>query len=171
VLCVFTMTALYSFRALLRVFHGKPAWTTAPKESPPTMLVPILILALSVITAWVVLQAQPLLSSYSWIPDNSTLGASLSVLALCVVLAYVVFIPDYQRVLSAIQSNRVLLGLRDYLHEGLGFDMLYQWVYSGIMRPLSIAVSYIQSGLIRVNMALLLLPVAVLFVLFAVGVL
>jgi len=171
VLCVFVMTALYSFRALLRVFHGKPAWTKAPKESPPTMLVPILILAFSVLTAWAVLQAQPLLSSYSWIPDATTLGASLSVLALCAALAYVVFIPDYKKVLGVIQSNRGLLGLRDYLHEGLGFDMLYQWIYSGIMRPLSNAVSYIQSGLIRANMALLLLPVAVLFVLFAVGVL
>jgi len=171
VLCVFAMTALYSFRALFRVFHGKPAWATAPKESPPTMVVPILILAISVLTAWVVLQAQPLLSSYSWLPDATTLGSSLSVLGLCAVLAYVVFIPDYKRVLGVIQSNRGLLGLRDFLHSGLGFDLLYQWVYDGIMRPLSIAVSYIQSGLIRANMALLLFPVVVIFVLFAIGVL
>jgi len=171
VLCVFAMTALYSFRALFRVFHGKPAWTTAPKESPPTMVVPILILAISVLTAWVVLQAQPLLSSYSWLPDATTLGASLSVLGLCAILTYVVFIPDYMRVLSVIQSNRGLLSLRNYLHGGLGFDLLYQWIYDGIMRPLSIAVSYIQSGLLRANMALLLFPVAVIFVLFAVGVL
>ena len=171
VLCVIAMTALYSFRALFRVFHGKPAWATAPKESPPTMVVPILILAISVLTAWVVLQAQPLLSSYSWLPDATTLGSSLSVLGLCAVLAYVVFIPDYKRVLGVIQSNRGLLGLRDYLHSGLGFDLLYQWVYDGIMRPLSIAVSYIQSGLIRANMALLLFPVVVIFVLFAIGVL
>jgi len=168
---VFAFTALYSFRALLRVFHGKPAWTFAPKESPPTMVVPILILAISVLAAWIVLQAQPLLSSYSWIPDATTLAASLTVLGVCAALAYLVFIPDYQKVLGVIQSNRGLLDLRNYLHEGLGFDMLYQWVYSGIMRPLSIAVSYVQTGLIRANMALLLFPVAVLFFLFAVGVL
>jgi hypothetical protein len=39
------------------------------------------------------------------------------------------------------------------------------------MRPLSIAVSYIQTGMIRANMALLLFAAAVLFLLFAVGVL
>lgn len=171
VLCVFALTTLYSFRALLRVFHGKPAWTTAPRESPPTMVVPILILAFSVLTAWAILQAQPLLSNLSWIPDATTLGASLSVLVLCAALAYFVFISNYQKVLGAVQSRRLLLGLRDYLHEGLGFDMLYQWVYTGIMRPLSAAVSHLQTGLIRVNMGLLLLAAAVLFVLFAVGVL
>jgi len=171
VMCAFVMTALYSFRALLRTFHGKPAWKEAPKESPPTMLVPIIVLAVSVLTAWVVLQAQPLLSSYSWVPDATTLGASLSILALCAALAYVAFIPNYQKVVGVIQSSKGLLGLRSFLHDGLGFDRLYQWVYNGIMRPLSIAVSYIQTGLIRANMALLLLPVAVLFFLFAVGVL
>lgn len=171
VLCAFVLTTLYSFRALFRTFHGKPAWTTTPKESPPTMLVPILVLAASVLAAWAVLQAQPLLSGVSWMPDATTLGTSLSVLALCAALAYFVFIPNYQKVLAAVQSSRVPLALREYLHEGLGFDMLYQWVYSGIMRPLSTAVSYIQSGLIRANMALLLFAAALLFVLFAVGVL
>jgi len=171
VLCVFTLTALYSFRALLRVFHGKRGWTETPKESPPTMLVPILILAFSVLTGWAILQVQPLLSSVSWVPSAATLGASLTVLGLCAALAYFAFLPNYQKVLGVIQSNKGLLSLRGFLHEGLGFDRLYQWVYSGIMRPLSVAVSYIQTGLVRANMALLLLPVAVLFVLFAVGVL
>ncbi|HXW94342.1 MAG TPA: NADH-quinone oxidoreductase subunit L [Nitrososphaerales archaeon] len=171
VLCVFTFTALYSFRALLRVFHGKPGWTKAPKESPPTMVVPILVLALSVLVAWAILQAQPLLSSVSWVPSAATLATSLTVLGLCAGIAYFAFLQDYQRVLGVIQSNRGLLGLRGFLHEGLGFDRLYQWVYSGVMRPLSRAVSYIQTGLIRANMALLLLAAAVLFVLFAMGVL
>jgi NADH-quinone oxidoreductase subunit L len=171
VLCVFSLTALYSFRALFRVFHGKPGWTKTPKESPPTMVVPILILAVSVLFGWVVLQEQPLLSSVSWVPDATTFGASLTVLGLCAALAYFAFLPDYQRVLAVIQSNRGLLGLRDYLHEGLGFDLLYAWIYSGIMRPLSILVSYVQTGLIRVNMALLLFATAVIFLLFAMGVL
>ena len=171
VLCVFALTALYSFRALFRVFFGKPGWTKTPKESPPTMVVPIVILALSVLTAWVILQAQPLLSSVSWVPSVTTLGASLTVLGLCAAIAYFAFVPDYQKVLGFIQSHGGLLALRGFLHEGLGFDKLYQWVYSGIMRPLSIAVSYIQTGMIRANMALLLFAAAVLFLLFAVGVL
>jgi NADH-quinone oxidoreductase subunit L len=169
--CVFALTALYSFRALFRVFHGKPGWTKAPKESPPTMVVPILALALSVLIAWAILQAQPLLSSVSWVPSAATLGTSLTVLGLCAALAYFAFLPDYQKVLGVVQSSRGLLALRGFLHEGLGFDRLYKWVYSGVLRPLGVAVSYIQTGLIRVNMALLLLAAVVLFVLFAMGVL
>jgi hypothetical protein len=86
-------------------------------------------------------------------------------------LAYFVFLPNYQRVLGAVQSSRGLLGLRDFLHAGLGFDDLYQWIYSGVVRPISTAVSYVQTGLIEANMALLLLAAAVLFALFALGVL
>ena len=171
VISVFVFTALYSFRALLRVFHGRAGWTTAPKESPPTMVVPILVLAVSVLTGWAILQAQPLLSSTSWTPEVTTLTSSLAVLGACAALSYFVFIARYQRVLGAIQSSNALLGLRNFLHEGLGFDRLYQWIYSGVMRPLSTAVSYIQTGLIEANMALLLLAAAVLFALFAIGVL
>jgi len=171
VVFVFTFTALYSFRALFRVFHGRVGWTKAPKESPPTMVIPILVLAVSVLAAWAILQAQPLLSSTSWAPGASTLGTSLAVLGLCAAVAYFAFIPNYQKVLGAIQSRSGLLSLRSFLHEGLGFDRLYQWIYTGLMRPLSTAVSYVQTGLIEANMALLLLAAAVLFALFAIGVL
>jgi len=171
VVFVFAFTALYSFRALFRVFHGRVGWTKAPKESPPTMVIPILVLAVSVLAAWVILQAQPLLSSTSWAPGASTLGTSLAVLGLCAAVAYFAFVPNYQKVLGAVQSSRGLLGLRNFLHEGLGFDRLYQWIYTGVMSPLSTAVSYLQTGLIEANMALLLLAAAVLFALFAVGVL
>jgi NADH-quinone oxidoreductase subunit L len=170
-LLVFAFTALYSFRALLRVFHGKAGWTKTPKESPPTMLVPILVLAVSVLTAWVILQAQPLLSSTSWIPEAPTLTASLTVLGICAALAYVVFVPNYQKVLGLIQSNRGLVGLRSLLHDGFWFDRFYAWVYGGVLRPISTAVSYIQTGLIEANMGLILLTASVLFILFALGVL
>ena len=171
VVSVFAFTALYSFRALFRVFHGKPGWIRPPKESPSTMVVPILVLAVSVLAAWAILQGQPLLSSTSWVPGASTLATSLAVLGLCAAVSYFVFIPNYQKVFGAVQSRSGLLGLRNFLHEGLGFDRLYQWIYTGVMRPLSTAVSYVQTGLIEANMALLLLAAALLFALFAVGVL
>ena len=171
VLVAFAFTALYSFRALFRVFHGKAGWTKAPKESPPTMLIPILTLAASVLVAWTVLQAQPLLASTSWAPEASTLGASLAVLGLCAALAYVVFLPYYQRVVAAVQSRGALMSLRSFLHDGLGFDWLYAWIYSGIFRPVSSAVSYVQTGQIQANMGLLLVAAGAVFALFALGVL
>jgi NADH-quinone oxidoreductase subunit L len=170
-LLTFALTALYSFRALLRVFHGKAGWTKTPKESPPTMLGPILVLAVSVLTGWAILEAQPLLSATSWTPGVSTLAASLGVLGICVALAYVVFIPNYQKVLGLVQSNGGLTGLQSLLHDGFWFDRFYAWVYSSVLRPISTAVSYIQTGLVKVNMGLILLSASVLFVLFALGVL
>ena len=170
-LCSFALTALYSFRALLRVFHGQRNATKTPEESPPTMIVPIIILAASVLIGWAILQPQPLLSATSWIPGASTLAASLTVLALCAGLAYFVFLPNYQKVLGAVQSSGSLTGLRGMLHDGFFFDRFYLWVYNGIVRPISTAVSYLQTGLIEANMGLLLLAAGVLFALFAIGVL
>ena len=170
-LSVFAFTALYSFRALIRVFHGKLVQAKAPKESPPTMLVPILVLAVSVLAAWAILQVQPLLSSTSWTPGASTLAGSLSVLGLSAVLAYSLFIPNYQRLLAVVQSNSAIAKLQSLLHEGFWFDRFYAWVYSGVLRPISWAVSCLQTGLIEDNMALLLLATGAVFTLFALGVL
>ena len=135
------------------------------------MVVPILTLAASVLVGWIILQPQPLLAATSWIPGASTLAASLGVLAVCAGLAYLVFLPNYQRMLGAVQSSGTLTGLRGMLHDGFFFDRFYVWLYSGIVRPISTAVSYIQTGLVETNMGLLLLAAGVLFALFAIGVL
>ena len=171
VLCVFAFTALYSFRALFRVFHGKPGPWSSPKESPPSMLVPILILSVSVLAAWVILQAQPLLSATSWFPEATTLAASLAVLGLCAAFAYFVFLPNYPRTRGMMQSSGFLKGAGSFVHDGLWFDRIYNWLYSGIVVPLSNAASYLQTGLIGINTGLVLLLAGVLFALFALGVL
>jgi len=170
-LCSFALTALYSFRGLIRVFHGQHKVAKTPAESPPTMVVPILVLAAAVVVGWAILQPQPLLSAVSWTPEVSTLLASLAVLALCAGVAYFSFQSSYQKLLGTVQSSHGLTGLRSLLHDGFLFDRFYVWLYNGILRPISTAVSYIQTGLIEVNMDLLLLAVGVLFALFAVGVL
>jgi NADH-quinone oxidoreductase subunit L len=170
ILSVFAFTALYSFRALFRVFHGKAGQVKIPKESPPTMLVPILVLAVAVLTAWVVLEAQPLLSATSWAPGVSTLVGSLTVLGVCAALAYALFLPNYQKLLGFVQSSRGITGFQSLLHDGFWFDRFYAWVYSGVLRPISTAVSYLQTGLVEANMALVLLAVGVFFALFAMGV-
>lgn len=170
-LVAFALTALYSFRALFRVFHGRGTAGKAPSESPPSMLVPILTLAVSVLTAWAILQPQPLLSSTSWTPGEATLAASLLALGACAGVAYLAFLPGYQRTVSVIRSSGVLRGGQKLLHDGIGFDEAYLALYDGALRPMSSAVSYIQTGLVEVNMALVLSVTGVLFVLFALGVL
>jgi NADH-quinone oxidoreductase subunit L len=171
VLGAFAFTTLYSFRALFRVFHGKPGPWKTPSESPPTMLFPIIVLLASVLTAWVVLQSQPLLSATSWIPGAASLAGSLSVLAVCAAIAYFAFLPKYQMVVAAVRSSRFLGGLGSLLHDGFWFDRLYNWLYYHGLRPISVGISYLQTGLIEANTSLILLLAAVLFALFAMGVL
>jgi hypothetical protein len=95
----------------------------------------------------------------------------LSVLGVCAAFAFAVFILNYQKVLGLVQSSRGLTALRAFLHDGFWFDRLYVWIYGGILRPISAAVSYLQTGLVEANMGLVLLTAGVLFALFAVGVL
>jgi NADH-quinone oxidoreductase subunit L len=167
----FVLTALYSFRALFRVFHGKAPPGKAPIESPPPMLLPIVVLSVSVLTAWALIQGQPLLSAQSWLPGTTTLAVSLLVLGSCAAFGYLAYLSYYQRTVVLVRSSRALTGVRDLLHDGLGFDKLYTAVYDGFFRPLATAVSYLQTGLVEANMALMLLLAGLFFVLFALGVL
>ena len=171
VICVFAATALYSFRALFRVFHGKAGPWSSPKESPSSMLVPIGVLTISVLAGWAILQAQPLLSATSWVPDATTLSASLSVLAVCAGFAYFVFVPNYQRTVLTIRSSGFLRSAEGLLHDGLWFDRAYNWLYRSVLGPIAVAVSDIQTGLIEFNTVLVLLLAGLLFALFALGVL
>ena len=170
-LVAFALTALYGFRVLFRVFHGPAYSGEAPKESPPSMLVPIGVLSISILAAWVLIQAQPLLSAQSWLPGADTLAPSLTVLAACFAVTYGVYLARYQKTVLLVRSSRGLTSLRDLLHDGLWFDRAYGMIYDGAIRPLASAVSYMQTGLVETNMALLLLAAGALFVLFALGVL
>ncbi len=170
-LCAFALTTLYSFRALFRVFHGKAASGQAPSESPPSMLIPILTLSVSVIAAWAILQPQPLLSATSWVPEPTTLVASLVVLVGFAGVAYYLFLADYQRTMGLVGTSGGLKGLQGLLHDGLWFDRFYNSLYGAVISPLSAAASRIQTGLMRANVGLLLLAAAAVYILFAVGVL
>ncbi len=170
-LFAFSFTTLYSFRAVFRVFHGKAPEGKTPKESPPSMLVPIGTLTVSVLVAWWILQAQPLLSSTNWVPETSTLAASLVVLGVFAGVAYYFFLSNYRRTVGMFAVGGTLASLRSFVHDGLWFDRLYNAVVSGVVGTLSTASARIQTGLMRVNMALILAAAAVFFLLFAVGVL
>ena len=170
-LCAFSFTTLYSFRAVFRVFHGKAPEGKTPRESPPSMLVPIVVLTVSVLAAWVILQAQPLLSSTSWVPESSALASSLVVLGLFAGAAYYFFLRNYQRTVSMVSGSGALAGMRSFLHDGMWFDRAYGALVSGIVVPLSAAAARLQTGLIRANVSLILLAAGAFFLLFAIGVL
>jgi NADH-quinone oxidoreductase subunit L len=170
-LAAFGLTALYSFRALFRIFHGGPSPARTPAESGPSMLFPIAVLSVTILTAWVFLQAQPLLAGTSWAPQPATLAASLAILGACAGGTYYLFDRDYRRTVGAIQSRGTLKALQGLLHDGIWFDHAYHFVYDDLIGPLSSAFTSIQTGLIGANMALMLFSAAAVLVLFALGVL
>lgn len=171
-LTVFLFTALYSFRVLLKVFHGAPRGHAEPSESPAVMVGPILALAVSVVVAWGVLYPQTLYSFSSLgIPDAETVAASLGVLALGLVVTYAAFSLYTARTAKLMASNGGLRSLRSLLLEGLELDRLYNGIFWRGIVPLARMASRIQTGLLRSNVALVLLAAAAIFALFAVGVL
>ncbi len=169
---VFTLTSLYSFRALIKVFHGEARGQSEASESPGVMVGPILLLSVSVVLAWTVLYPQTLYPIGSLgLPDAFTLVTSLSVLAVGLAVTYLAFSLYTVRTVRLIVGHPVLVSIRSFLLEGLGFDRFYAALYRGIIGPLARAAAYIQTGLLEFNTALILLAVAALFALFAVGVL
>jgi NADH-quinone oxidoreductase subunit L len=168
----FTLTSLYSFRALIKVFHGSTRGSAEGNESPAVMVGPILVLSASVVLAWGVLYPQTLYPIGSLgLPDALTIATSLTVFAVGLAVTYLAFSLYASRTASLIAANPSLTSLRSLLLEGLGFDRLYTGVYRWIVGPLARAASYLQTGLLELNTALILLAVAALFALFAVGVL
>ncbi len=171
-LVVFLLTALYSFRALLKVFHGPAKGQAEASESPPIMLGPILALSASVVVAWGVLYPQTLYSFSSLgLPDLLTVASSLGVFIVGFLVAYGAFSLYTARTLQLVASSAGLRSLRGFLLEGLGFDRLYSGIYRVISGPLARWASRLQTGLLESNVVLILLTVAAIFVLFAVGVL
>ena len=172
VLGAFALTALYSFRALFRVFHGEPRAARSAGESPATMLGPILVLSASLATAWFALQSQGLvdLSTFSS-PDPQALSLSLVVLALVGTVSYASSLRFYSAVSSLVVSTAPLKSLQKLLHAGLGFDRLYDGVYSSVLAPLASAAAAIQTGKLRSNVGLAGVLILLLFILFATGVL
>ena len=171
-LVVFLFTSLYSFRVLLKTFHGPPKGQAEASESPLVMIGPILALSASVILAWVVLYPQTLYSFSSLgLPDATTVSASLGVLAIGLAVTYAAFSRYTDRTAKLMASSAGLRSVRSLLLEGLGFDRLYTGVYWKGLIPLARTVSRIQTGLLKSNVALLLLTVAAVFLLFAAGVL
>lgn len=170
-LAAIALTSLYGFRVLFRVFLGRPSWSEPPKESPLSMLLPMGVLVVSLASAWAVLQRQPLLSGSSWVPGLGSLTASLLILASCAGVAYFAFVPSYAKTRALVGSSGGLGAVQRFLHEGLGFDRLYRALYDGVFRPIYVAVSYLQTGLIEANMALMLLLLGAVLALFALGVL
>jgi NADH-quinone oxidoreductase subunit L len=170
-LMVSLLTAAYGFRALVKVFHGKPAASREGKESEAAMLVPILALSVSVAVAWLVLDAQQLvdLAAFST-PGAATALLSVSALAAGAFASYEAFLARRKWKDAVMESSGALRWLRNALLQGLGFDRAYLGLYRTVVGGLSGLASDLETGLLGTDAALVTLAVVAFALLVAGGV-
>jgi len=159
------LTTIYGFRALFKVFHGSSKLSKLPTESPFSMIVPIMVLSIAVSVGWLVFNYQqvlPLRAIQSI--DFLSVGASLAAIAAGIGTSYFAFYSKIIPTQNFVQKSPFLTSLRKFLLEGLGFDSFYQFVYSRVVVPLARFASYLQTGILGINSALML--VALLLILF-----
>jgi NADH-quinone oxidoreductase subunit L len=164
------LTTLYSFRALFKVFHGSPKkLPKEAKESPGVMIAPILTLVIALVFGWLVLNYQSLLPFYSGISEINplTIGLSLAAIGAGAGIAYVAFDSRVAQTQELINSSVPLVNLRSYLLEGFGFDRFYRFIYTNALLPFARITSYLESGLLGINIALMLGSVLVIILLVA----
>jgi len=162
------LTALYGFRATFKVFHGSSKLEKLPVESPSIMILPMVILSISVVLGWLVLDYQPLLPLFNVLKalDFLTVGASLTALVIGAGIAYLAFQSKIEATQRLVLQSPLIQKTRKSLLEGLGFDKLYGFLWTRIVLPLSNVASSLQTGLLGINAALMLLALlAVLFLL------
>ncbi|MEM3684208.1 MAG: NADH-quinone oxidoreductase subunit L [Conexivisphaerales archaeon] len=158
------LTASYSFRALLKVFHGQAKSIVESKDPHPSMSLPIIILSVSVVIAWLPLEMQNLVAFSSLLPLPAYYTSILAIVigfAPCL-LAYQLY---FARMKEIMMTNLTLQRLKRLLRGGLGFDSFYSNVATSFS-SIAKAVARIQSGILQYNVALIF---AALFILLLLG--
>jgi NADH-quinone oxidoreductase subunit L len=164
------LTSFYSFRTLVKVFHG-PSRAREVRESGWLMVVPMMALVLLVVAGWIGLGAQSLLApSLSEAPTILTAASTVAVVLLGFAICYFAFQARPEATARTMQSNAFLRGTRGFLLEGIGFDRLYSYVFGSILRPLTRLATGLQSGDLGKNVALLFSILVILLMLAVTGV-
>ncbi len=169
-IAISVVTASYGFRALIKVFHGAPAQQGSATESASTMVVPIAVLAVSVVVAWLALDAQSFVSIGSLAsPNPTTFALSMGALLLGTLVSYAAFSARPSATKQLMEGSPAMAWLRSALLEGLGFDRLYNYLYARGVKGLAGLSSRLETGALGWDAALVLLTMIVLTVLVAGG--
>ncbi len=164
------LTSIYSFRALVKVFHG-PSHEREVRESGWLMVVPMMALVVLVVVGWVGLNGQSLfVPSLSEAPSILTAASTVAVVLLGFAICYFAFQARSEATARLMQSSAFLKGTKEFLLEGIGFDRLYSYVIGSILRPLTRLATGLQSGDLGKNVALLFSILVVLVMLAVTGV-
>ncbi|HYB04189.1 MAG TPA: NADH-quinone oxidoreductase subunit L, partial [Nitrososphaerales archaeon] len=163
------LTSFYSFRALIKVFHGKAK--TDAKESPPLMIIPMMVLVVSVITGWLVLNYQKIfLPPLSLSIDGISLATTLLVLAAGLAISYIAFQARSEAERKLVTTSALLGGVTTFLRQGMEFDRLYSGLAKYFVGALVRGAKAIQTGILESNLALLFSALVIVILLIATGV-
>jgi NADH-quinone oxidoreductase subunit L len=164
------LTSFYSFRALVKVFHG-PSREREVRESGWLMVVPMMALVVLVVVGWIGLNGQSLFApSLSEAPSILTATSTVAVVLLGFAICYFAFQARSEATARLMQSSAFLGETKAFLLEGIGFDRLYSYVIGSILRPLTRLATGLQSGDLGKNVALLFSILVVLLMLAVTGV-
>lgn len=163
-----TLTSFYSFRALIKAFHGGSK--SEAKESTALMVVPMMVLVASLIVGWLLLTYQNLVpvqsSGLSW-PVSV---ASLSALGVGLIISYLAFSARKDATQRLFEGSSLLRQTRSLLLTGFGFDRFYSFAVRTVGPPLVRGASALQTGILGKNLALLISILLVLILLTVTGV-
>jgi NADH-quinone oxidoreductase subunit L len=149
------LTAFYSFRALVKVFHG-PSHEREVRESGWLMVVPMMALVVLVVVGWIGLSGQSLfVPSLSEAPSILTTTSTVAVVLFGFAICYFAFQERSEATARLMQSSGFLRGIKEFLLEGIGFDRFYSYIITSILRPLTRLATGLQSGDLGKNVALL----------------
>jgi len=164
------LTSFYSFRALVKVFHG-PSREREVRESGWLMVVPMMALVVLVVVGWVGLGGQSLFApSLSEAPSILTATSTVAVVLLGFAICYFAFQARSEATARLMQSSAFLKDAKGLLLEGIGFDRFYSYIIRSILGPLTRLATGLQSGDLGKNVALLFSVLVVLLMLAVTGV-
>lgn len=164
------LTSLYSFRSLLRVFHGQSRAEKPVSESPAIMVVPMLLLAGFVAFSWIPLNSQPLLPFYAasvnWletaVEEIAILVAGFAAVLLAIVLRAA-------QTAGAVSGGGLVAKADRFIVSGMGFDSAYN-AFARRVKGAGGEASKVQSGSFGLNILLMLVLFGVVLVLATFGV-
>ena len=164
------LTSFYSFRALVKVFHG-PSREREVRESGWLMVVPMMALVVLVVVGWVGLGGQSLFApSLSEAPSILTATSTVAVVLLGFAICYFAFQARSEATARLMQSSAFLKDAKGFLLEGIGFDRFYSYIIRSVLGPLTRLATGLQSGDLGKNVALLFSVLVVLLMLAVTGV-
>lgn len=148
------LTAFYMFRLIFVAFFGDSRLENEPHESPPTMTIPLVILAVFSVVAG--FAGAPFLEKAFWsfvyyghshhpVPDLFVMIISNVVALSGILLAWLIY---YKKVISAGTIKQRFMPIYKLLENKYYIDEIYQWFFDKVVLLISTAFNWSDRNLV-----------------------